>query len=77
MRWPWSKPAPKPEPRAPSDTGAPQDAKKARQEAKQGLEEARGQWKTVLELAQSMRQIRNENHFAEKVAETMRRRGDV
>jgi hypothetical protein len=53
------------------------EARKARTAAESGLREAREQWPLVRGVASAMRRLRAENHFAELIAETMRRRGDV
>lgn len=68
--------------RAEPDRGAPgearpAEARAARREAEAGLRNARGRWRDVLAIAAQLREVREVNHFAETLAETMRRRGDV
>lgn len=72
MRWFWRK---DPEPLPPRANGA--KARAALAQSAEDLRAARGQWQAVLSVVADIRAIRRENHFAEKVAETMRRRGDL
>lgn len=74
MRWPWqpASDAPQEDPDA-----RPEEARQARIEAEADLQTARDQWHGVMALAGALRHLREANHFAEKVAETMRRRTDV
>jgi hypothetical protein len=74
VRWTWRRPA-----KAESSDGADRadEAKRARHAAERNLQDAKAQWGAVRSVTETLRRLRVENHFAEKVAETMRRRGDV
>jgi hypothetical protein len=75
MRW-WRRETPVREPSEDSQFRA-DEARMARQEAEAFLYQAKRQQSTVSAIAAALRRLRQENHFAEKVAETMRRRGDA
>lgn len=55
MRWPWT--------RFPKQTGG----EEARVEAESSLAETREPWPEVTRVAQSLRDLRERNHFAEQI----------
>jgi hypothetical protein len=55
----------------------PEEAREARRESEASLQDARDRWRDVLSIAAQLRRVREVNHFAETVAETMRRRADL
>lgn len=59
MRWPWVK-------------QEPTEAAAAKQDAAASLDEARGRWTAVRQVAGSLRELRERNHFAEQIERIMR-----
>lgn len=76
MRWRW-RAARDTDHAEPHHQGRPDEARTARREAERSLAAAEAQWGPVRQVAAALKAVREENHFAETVAETMRRRGDV
>lgn len=62
MKWPWKR-------------DHPQEGSTARQEAERHLADTRARWPEVRTVAGSLRDLRERNHFAEAIEESMRRRG--
>lgn len=56
---------------------ATDEAVAAREESQADLQKALGGWQAVRDVVAELRAIRAENHFAQRVAETMRRRTDL
>lgn len=75
MRWRWR--TDRDEDQAEPHQGRPDEARTARREAERSLAAAEAQWGPVRQVAAALKAVREQNHFAETVAETMRRRGDV
>lgn len=59
MRWPWTAP---PDPRS----------AKAKADAEAQLRDAHARWPAVRQVTGSLRQMRLENHWAERVAQALR-----
>ena len=61
MRWPWSS--------RDNDYGS---GMAAREQAENGLEEVQSRWAEVLDVAASLRELREQNHFADRIIQSMR-----
>lgn len=65
MRWPWHRT---------DRTDSPADGAHAHGAAQEALDQAKAQRPAVNEVAETLRQLRQGDHFVENVARAMRRR---
>lgn len=68
MRWRRRRPQPEPSPEAARRLD---EARAAREGSEERLEQVRERWPEVTEVADSLRRLRERNHFAELVARAM------